>query len=100
MFDGRNRLFWYFAFEGVKDSQPATTFMTVPTAAERTGDFSELLKVKSPTVLYDPYTAVQSGTTITRTAYPGNKIPASQISPIASKYLAFMPSPNVVNLGP
>jgi hypothetical protein len=95
--DGRNKVFWFFAFEGVKDSQPATTFLTVPTAAERTGDFSELLRVKSPTILYDPYTAVQNGTTITRTAYAGNKIPTNQLSPIALKYLNFLPAPNVTN---
>lgn len=97
--DGHNKLFWFFAFEGVKDSQPATTPLTVPTAAERTGDFSALLATRSvsPTILYDPYTAVQSGTTITRTAYAGNKIPANQLSPIAQKYLGFIPAPNVIN---
>ena len=97
--DGRNRAFWFFAFEGVKDSQPATTFLTVPTAAERSGDFSALLNVKNPgpTTLYDPYTAVLNGTTVTRTAYAGNKIPASQVSAIARSYLNFFPEPNVVN---
>ena len=97
--NGRNKLFWFFAFEGVKDSQPATTFMTVPTDAEKTGDFSALLTVKNPgpTVLYDPYTAVLNGTTVTRTAYAGNKIPASQISPIARNYMSLFPEPNVTN---
>ena len=63
-------MFWFFAFEGVRDSQPATTFLTVPTAAEKAGDFSALLTSKNPgpTILYDPYSAVQNGTTITRTA--------------------------------
>ncbi len=95
--DGRNRVFWFFAFEGVKDSQPATTFMTVPTAAERNGDFSALLAVKNPgpTILYDPYSAVQNGTVISRTAYAGNKIPAAQLSPIARKYLSLFPDPNI-----
>jgi hypothetical protein len=101
--NGKNKLFWFFAFEGVKDSQPATTFMTVPTDAERTGDFSALLSVvkPGPTVLYDPSTATLSGTTINRTAYPGNKIPASQISSIAKNYLSLFPEPNVTaGVGP
>ena len=100
VYDGRNKMFWFFAFEGVKDSQPSTTFMTVPTAAERTGDFSALLNVKNPgpTVLYDPYTGViNSGTTITRTPYSGNKIPSNQINPIALKYMQLFPQPNVTN---
>jgi hypothetical protein len=91
--DGKNKVFWFFAFEGVKDSQPATTFMTIPTLAERTGDFSAL-----PTQLYDPYTATQSGTTITRLPYAGNKIPANQISAIAKNYLTLFPQPNVTGL--
>jgi hypothetical protein len=95
--NGKNKLFWFFAFEGVKDSQPATTFMTVPTAAERSGDFSALLGLKTlaPTILYDPYTATQSGSTITRTPYSGNKIPSNQLNAVAKNYLSLFPDPNV-----
>ena len=35
VYNGRNKLFWFFAWEGLKDSQPNTTFLTVPTAKER-----------------------------------------------------------------
>jgi hypothetical protein len=96
--DGRNRLFWFFAFEGIQDSQPATTFMSVPTADEINGDFSRLLTTKIPTVLYDPSTGVQNGSTVTRSPFPGNKIPASQINPIAKNYLSYFPTPNVPNV--
>jgi hypothetical protein len=96
--NGRDRLFWFFAFEGIQDSQPATTFMTVPTPEELTGDFSRLLTTNTKTVLYDPNSAVLNGTTVTRTAFPGNKIPTSQFSPIAKNYLGFFPAPNVPNL--
>ena len=34
---------FFFAYEGLKDSTPASTFTTVPTQAERNGDFSQLL---------------------------------------------------------
>ncbi len=98
VFNGKDKLFWFFAYEGIQDSQPATTFFTVPTAAQKTGDFSQLLTVKTPTILYNPYSATLTGTTINRTAYPGNKIPASQISPVAAKYLGFFPDPNVTNI--
>lgn len=95
VFNGRNRVFWFFAFEGVKDSQPATTFISVPTPTQRTGDFSQLLGIKNPVVLYDPYSAVLSGTTVTRTAYPGNRIPTTQLNPIALNYLKFIPAANL-----
>jgi hypothetical protein len=45
VYNGRNKLFWFFAFEKLDDSQPNTKFLTVPTDAERQGDFSALLKL-------------------------------------------------------
>ena len=48
VYDGRNKTFWFFAYEGLKDSTPNTNFLTVPTAPERTGDFSALLTVRPP----------------------------------------------------
>ena len=58
VFNGRNKLFWFFAWEAMKDGQPNPTFTTVPTAAERTGDFSRLLAADgASTQLYDPYSA-------------------------------------------
>ncbi|MGP8243837.1 MAG: TonB-dependent receptor [Bryobacteraceae bacterium] len=49
--------------------------------------------------LYDPYSAV-NGTAITRTPYPGNILPASELSPIALKYLNYYPPANSVALRP
>ena len=97
VYDGRNKLFWFFAYEGLPDSQPATTFLTVPTDAEKQGNFSALLAAPngSQYQLYDPASAVQNGTTITRTPYAGNVIPQSQLNPIALNYLKFYPQPNV-----
>jgi hypothetical protein len=97
LLDGRNRLFWFFGLEGMKVASPTTTFMTVPTAAQKQGDFSKLLTLPNPIVLYDPYTAVRSGSRIVRTAYPNNKIPAAQLSPIALKLLQYFPEPNIAN---
>jgi len=89
LFNGRNKLFWFFAWEGLKDAQPNTTFLSVPTDKERSGDFSGLAQ------LYDPYSAVQSGSTITRTAYANNLIPPTRINPVGAAYMKFMPSPNL-----
>ncbi|HEY5381090.1 MAG TPA: carboxypeptidase regulatory-like domain-containing protein [Acidobacteriaceae bacterium] len=56
--NGKDKLFFFFAFEGLKDSQPATTTLTVPTAAELAGDFSQTLAAGCPTGLAnDPTTA-------------------------------------------
>ncbi|HWZ29991.1 MAG TPA: carboxypeptidase-like regulatory domain-containing protein [Bryobacteraceae bacterium] len=94
VFNGKNKLFWFFAWEGVKDSQPNTTFLTVPTDAERKGDFSALLALGSQYQLYDPFSAKQSGTTITRTPIANNII--QQVNPVAAAYMKFFPEPNIV----
>ncbi len=96
VFDGRNKLFWFFAWEGMKDGQPNASLLTVPTAAERGGDFSAVLAAdKAAAQLYDPYSAVANGSTITRTAYPNNVIPKTQLNAVALAYLKYYPDPNV-----
>jgi hypothetical protein len=64
------------------------SFQTVPTAAIRTGDFSQI-----GTVIYNPATGNANGTA--RSPFAGNTIPASQLSPIAEKLIGLLPAPNV-----
>jgi len=94
VFNGKNKLFWFFAWEGDKNSTPNTNFISVPTDAEKQGDFSQILRTDG-TQLYDPYSGVQSGSLITRTPLPNNQIPQSRINPISAAYLKFYPEPNV-----
>jgi len=92
--DGRNKLFFMFAYEGVKDALPAPTTNTMPTDAERTGDFSALLKVGSIYQIYDPLTGVAQGGRVARQPFPNNIIPPDRISPIAKNYLKYYAQPN------
>jgi hypothetical protein len=70
LFNGRDRGFFEFAWEGIRDSQPASGFLTVPTDAERGGDFSALLAAGPQYQIYDPQMAhVDSKGNITRTAF-------------------------------
>ncbi|MEO8132253.1 MAG: TonB-dependent receptor, partial [Bryobacteraceae bacterium] len=94
IFDGRNKLFFMFAYEGVKDALPAPSTNTMPTAAERTGDFSALLGVGSIYQIYDPLTGVVQGGRVARQPFPNNIIPANRISPIAANYLKYYAQPN------
>ena len=97
-FDGRNRIFWFFAWEGVRNPAPQQTITTVPTAAERTGDFSALLKISANYQIYDPLSGTQSGSQISRLPFANNIIPANRLNPIAQAYLQFYPAPNYGNL--
>jgi hypothetical protein len=90
--NGRNRIFFFFAYEGLKDAFPEPGQFTVPTLAERNGDFSALLPLGIR--IYDPLTARRVGSRIERSPFPGNIIPQERISAIARAYLSFYPLPN------
>ena len=83
VYDGRNKFFWTFTWNAIKQTKAETTSsvnVTVPTAAERDGDFSQLLTVPNGANLYtvyDPRTAKLTGTTVTRTPFPSNVVPKS-----------------------
>src|SRR5215472_1734716 len=98
VFNGKNKLFWFFAYEGETSNGPTEATGTVPTAAERSGDFSHLLSLNTSSknyTLYDPNTGVLTGSTINRQAFPGNIIPASRLNPIATAFLNnYVPLPN------
>lgn len=94
LLNGRDKVFFYFAYEGIKDSFPEPLTSTVATAAERTGDLSALLKVGSNYQLYDPLTGVVEGTRIRRQPFANNIIPANRLSSIAANYFQFYPLPN------
>jgi hypothetical protein len=114
VYNGRDKLSFFFAWEGLKDSQPTTTLNTVPTNAERNGDFSALLPLgcpngyqgnnsavcangtANPYQLYNPYTAATNAKgVITRSPIPNNVLTnAGALNPIALSYLQFYPAPN------
>jgi len=87
VYNGKNRTFFYAAYEGYRQHQSLEGGALGPTAAERTGDFSALL----PTVLYDPSSTTYNGTAYSRTPIPGNILPAGEISPIAKLYQSLVP---------
>ena len=94
IYNGKDKLFWFFTYEGHTNSEPAPTYTTVPTEAERNGDFSALTKINTSYALYDPNTAVLANGVVTRQAFGGNIIPATRINPIATKYLSYIGQPN------
>jgi hypothetical protein len=113
VYNGRDKLFFFFGWEGLKDSQPSTVFNTVPTAAERIGDFSALLPLGCPSgyqngnsaicangkandyQLYNPYTGVaNSKGVVTRSPIAGNNLAALPMSQVAQAYLKYYPLPN------
>jgi hypothetical protein len=94
LYNGKDKLFFFFAYEGYRDSTPASSTSAVPTDAEKQGNFSALLANGASYQLYDPASAVLASGKITRTPYPNNVIPSSELNPIALNYLKYFPEPN------
>ena len=101
--DGRNRLFFFLGFSELKNRQsarPSEINHTVPTAAMRAGDYSNLLRVDAIRYqVYDPVSTrpdpARPGHWI-RDPFPGNIIPAARIqNPMNEFYSKRMPLPNV-----
>ena len=98
VYNGKNRTFWFFNYEGSREGVPRANVNTVPSVLERTGDFSAS-RVRSgtnilPVNIFDPATTRLEGATFVRTPYPGNRIPTSSIDSIARQVVAQYPLPN------
>ena len=80
----KDKLFFFGTYQGTRISSAASGNVAfVPTALERTGDFSE-----TSTPIFDPATHVP---------FPGNKIPADRLSPPSLFFLNSVPLPNGPN---
>jgi hypothetical protein len=98
VYNGRNRTFFLFGYDWVKSVASGGTaggiVATVPTTAERNGDFSSLLKLGNSYQIYDPFSRTPAaGGLYMNQPLPGNIIPANLISPVAQKILNFYPLP-------
>jgi hypothetical protein len=78
----KDRVMFFAYYEGFRNDQGITTSATVPTALERTGDFSDL---------GTPLLNIAAG----GVPFAGNKIPAPAINSLAMNVLNLYPLPNV-----
>lgn len=63
VYNGKNKTFWFFAYERYSMSQASNTPMKVPTKAMRSGDFSGLINSAGQLqTLYDPQTTTYNPT--------------------------------------
>jgi hypothetical protein len=88
VYNGKNKLFFFISQEYYHQLVPQASPMNilVPTAAEKTGDFSHSVDGAGKAItIIDPNTGMQ---------FPGNMIPASRIYQPGQTILNFLPSPN------
>jgi hypothetical protein len=101
LYNGKDKTFFFFAFERFSLAQSTNELVAVPTVAMRNGDFSGLVNSSGVLqVLYDP--ATSSPTTYQRTPFPTvnglrNQIPLGRESPLAKAIYAATPLPTTAD---
>ena len=91
----KNRTFFWFAAEDYHDIQTRSLSVIMPTAAERAGDFSGLTDIQGrPVIIYDPLTSRTVNGVVVRDPFPGNRILANRINPVAAAMLKYLPPPD------
>jgi Carboxypeptidase regulatory-like domain len=110
VYDGRNKTFFFFAWEQFRQNQGYANLITIPTQANLAGDFSQNLTTTPLGVnpcdgsiiyqgqIFNPATTktLPNGTQC-RTAYPGNIIP-SGLSTVSQAIASYIPKPTNDNL--
>ena len=115
LYNGHDKLFFFFSWEQFKQTLGATQTTTVPTLAERGGDFTNLFNPAAPPAatpgspfptnpcdgttvypgeIFDPATQRVVNGTPCRTAFAGNVVPKNRFSAVASNLLTYVPPPS------
>lgn len=99
IYNGKDKTSFFVNYNLQRGRNPFDSFATVPTAAERGGDFSHSFVSSGPLAgavptIYDPL----SNPAGPRSPFPGNQIPASRLDPAAVGLLKFIPLPNLPGL--
>ena len=94
----RDKTFFFFAYEGLRWVQSGSAVGTLPTAAQRNGDFSSTFNSAGQVIpIYTPFSTTPDPANpgqFLRTQYPGNMILPGDINPVAKALLAYLPLPN------
>ena len=96
LYNGKDRTFWFFAYEGSRIISPTTQLWRVPTQAMRNGDFRELVDTQQRQLkIYDPNTTNPATWERQQFAHNGqlNVIDPNRISPLAKALFAITPLP-------
>jgi Carboxypeptidase regulatory-like domain len=94
----RDKLQFFGNYEGYEYTSSTAVIATVPTSAQRNGDFSQLFSTSGALIpIYDPNTTVANpaGSGSVRSRFAGNVLPQSRLDPVALNIQKFYPLPNV-----
>lgn len=99
LYNGKDKSFFFVSYEGLRFNNALDYLRTVPTAAERNGDFSNTRTNVAgqflPVQVFDPFNVVSVGTNQwQRVPFPNAVIPQNQINPLARRFVNEFPAAN------
>jgi Carboxypeptidase regulatory-like domain/TonB dependent receptor len=96
LYNGHNKTFGHLSMEWYKQNNLNTNVSTVPTALQKTGDFSDFVdgSTGAQIPIYVPQGVTCGGLLTPGQQFPGNKIPASCISPTSAILIPSIPDPD------
>ncbi|HKX30089.1 MAG TPA: TonB-dependent receptor, partial [Blastocatellia bacterium] len=101
IYNGKDKTFFMFNYEGYREGVPQPLTLSVPTAEMLNGDFSKLVdRAGQPILIYDPMTGRRDDSVAggwVREPFPENKIPANRLNQVAQKILSYQLKPNRVD---
>ncbi len=96
LYNGKDRTHYFFNYEGTQIRGTAFARAIVPTALERSGDFSQSFdRAGRQFLIFDPASTRPEGAGFTRSPFAGNVIPAARFDPVSVNALAYYPRPNL-----
>lgn len=100
LYNGRDKTFFHYSQEWYKQNSLDTDPSTVPTAQEKTGDFSDFVDGSTGNLIpiFVPPGFSCNGLT-PGTQFPGNKIPANCISANSQLLVQYLPNPDRAGTG-
>ncbi len=102
LYNGKNKTFWFFNYEGLKQRSGTQGNYRVPNMTTRNGDFSDLVDTAGKmTVLYDPLTTGPGPNYLRQPfSYGGkiNNIDPSRLSPFMKYVYSVLPEPNIAGV--
>jgi hypothetical protein len=95
LYKGIDKTFFFAGWEGYKENINLVTGVSVPTALQRMGDFSQTFNSNGQLItIYNPKSGRLVNGVWTRDPYPGNKIPQGDIDPTGQALANSYPLPN------
>lgn len=94
LYHGKDKTFFLFSYEGLRQGTEGEVTATVPTALQKTGNFSQTVNsAGQQVIIYDPETTTASGSGYVRQPFSNDTIPSNRIDPVAANVMNYYPPP-------